>query len=76
MKVKGALSVGDWRYTKNFDAELFDDQQQSIGTGTLYTKGAKVGDAAQFVANAGLDYRIGNNINVDVAYRFVDGLIC
>jgi len=74
LKVKGALSVGDWRYTKNFDAELFDDQQQSIGTGTLYTKGAKVGDAAQFVANAGLDYRIGNSINVDVAYRFVDGL--
>ena len=36
LKVKGALSIGDWRYTKNFEAELFDDQQQSIGTGTLY----------------------------------------
>ena len=74
LKVEGMLSMGDWRYTKNFEAELFDEDQQSIGTGTLYTKGAKVGDAAQFVANAAVDYRIGNNINVDLAYRFVDGL--
>ena len=35
-KFKGMLSIGDWRYTKDFEAELFDDQQQSIGTGTLY----------------------------------------
>ena len=74
LKLDGMLSMGDWRYTKNFEAELFDENQQSIGTGTLYTKGAKVGDAAQFVANAGVDYRIGNNINVDLGYRFVDGL--
>ena len=74
LKFDGMLSMGDWRYTKNFEAELFDENQESIGTGTLYTKGAKVGDAAQFVANAGVDYRIGNNINVDLGYRFVDGL--
>jgi outer membrane cobalamin receptor len=74
LKVEGMLSMGDWRYTKNFEAELFDENQQSIGTGVLYTEGAKVGDAAQFVANAGLDYRIGRNINVDLGYRFVDGL--
>ena len=74
LKVNGMLSLGDWRYTKNFEAELFDDNQQSIGTGTLYTKGAKVGDAAQFTSNVGLDYRLGKRMNVDVAYRFVDGL--
>ena len=74
LKIDGMLSMGDWKYTKNFEAELFDEDQNSIGTGTLYTKGAKVGDAAQFVANAGIDYRIGNNLNVDLAYRFVDGL--
>jgi len=48
-KLKGMVSIGDWKYTKDFDAELFDDNQQSIGTGTLYLKDAKVGDAAQFV---------------------------
>lgn len=71
---KGMLSVGDWRYTKDFEAELFDDNQQSIGTGTLYTKDAKVGDAAQFVANFSVDQRIGRKLRADLNYRFVDGL--
>ena len=68
------LSIGDWRYTKDFEAELFDDNQQSIGTGTLYLKGAKVGDAAQTTALIGLDQRLGDNIRFDIDYRFVDGL--
>ena len=73
-RVRGMLSIGDWRYTKNFNAELFDDSQRSIGTATLYTKDAKVGDAAQFVAYLGYEKRIGNKLNIDVDYRFVDGL--
>ena len=71
---KGMLSIGDWRYTKDFSAELFDENQQSIGTGTLYTKGAKVGDAAQFTSYAEVDYRLGSVVSVDLGYRFVDGL--
>ncbi|WP_296633846.1 TonB-dependent receptor [Polaribacter sp.] len=70
---KGMLSIGDWRYTKDFSAELFDDNQQSIGTGTLYTKDSKVGDAAQFTSYVEVDYTIGK-FNFDLGYRFVDGL--
>jgi outer membrane cobalamin receptor len=73
LTLRGMLSIGDWRYTKDFSAELFDDQQQSIGTGTLYTKDAKVGDAAQFTSYVEADYRIGR-LNLDLGYRFVDGL--
>jgi len=73
-KLRGMLSIGDWRYTKDFSAELFDDNQQSIGKGTLYTKDAKVGDAAQFVAYIGLDQRVGSKLKFDIDYRFVDGL--
>jgi len=73
-RIKGMLSIGDWRYTKDFEAELFDDNQQSIGTGTLYLKDAKVGDAAQFVAVLGLDQRFGKKLSMDLDYRFVDGL--
>jgi len=73
LKVKGMVSAGDWRYTKDFTATLFDDQQQEIGTGTLYLEGAKVGDAAQFVTSLGADYRVGK-VNLDANYRFVDGL--
>ena len=71
---RGMLSMGDWRYTKNFEAELFDDNQNLIGTGTLYTKGAKVGDAAQFTMSLQADHRIGSFAKVDLNYRFVDGL--
>ena len=73
-KFRGMLSVGDWRYTKDFSAELFDENQQSIGTGTLYLKDAKVGDAAQLTASLGVDQRITKNISMDLDYRFVDGL--
>src|SRR6056300_413192 len=73
-RFRGMLSIGDWRYTKDFEAELFDDNQQSIGTGTLYLKDAKVGDAAQFVAVLGVDQKLGKRFNVDLDYRFVDGL--
>ena len=52
------LSLGDWRYTKNFDATIFDDNNSELSTATLYTEGVKVGDAAQTVANLGVDYRI------------------
>jgi hypothetical protein len=73
LKLIGMLSIGDWEYTKDFESNIFDDQQQLIGTGKLYTKGAKVGDAAQFTMSFGADYRIGS-INLDANYRFVDGL--
>ena len=72
-KLKGMVSIGDWKYTKDFEAELFDDNQQLIGTGTLYLKDAKVGDAAQFVSYLEADWRV-NNFNFDVGYRFVDNL--
>ena len=73
-RFRGMLSIGDWRYTKDFEAALFDDNQQQIGTGTLYLKDAKVGDAAQFVAVLGVDQKLGRKFNVDLDYRFVDGL--
>ncbi len=73
LRLKGMLSIGDWRYTKDFDAAVFDDNQVQIGTGTLYTKDAKVGDAAQFVSYVEADYRTGR-FNFDLGWRFVDDL--
>ena len=74
LRLKGMVSIGDWRYTKDFEAALFDDNNQQIGTGTLYLKDAKVGDAAQFVSYLEADYKLGNKLNVDLGYRFVDNL--
>jgi outer membrane receptor protein involved in Fe transport len=74
LKLEGMVSVGDWKYTKDFDTAIFDDEQNQIGTGTLYLKDAKVGDAAQLTAMVGVDYRLTRKINVDARYRHVDGL--
>jgi hypothetical protein len=74
LKITGMASIGDWRYTNNFEAELFDDNNNLLGNATLYTEGAKVGDAAQLTGNLGVDYRITKGLNVDLGYRYVDGL--
>ena len=34
----------------------------------------KVGDETQFVSYLEADYRLGNKLNVDLGYRFVDNL--
>jgi outer membrane cobalamin receptor len=74
LKLTGMLSLGDWRYTKDFESTIFDDNQNEIGTATLYTKGAKVGDAAQVTGFLGADYRINRTLSLDLAARYVDGL--
>jgi len=74
LTLRGMVSVGDWRYTKDFTATLYDDNQQEIGTGTLYLEGAKVGDAAQVTANLGVDYKLSRKLAFDAGYRYVDGL--
>ena len=73
-KIRGMLSIGDWTYTKDFEATLFDENQEEIGTGKLYLKGAKVGDAAQTTALLGIDQKVGDRVRVDLDYRFVDNL--
>ena len=73
LKLSAMASIGDWRYTKDFTSELFDANQQSIGTGTLYLKGAKVGNAAQTTAFVAADYRLGK-VNLDMSYRYAGDL--
>lgn len=73
-KLSGMLSVGDWKYTKDFSSTLFDDTNTQIGTGTLYTKDAKIGDAAQFVSFIQADYSVGDNLFFDLGWRNVNNL--
>ena len=74
LKFQYMTSIGDWRYTKDFTSTIFDENQQEIGTGTLYLKGAKVGDAAQFTSALNADYNITKKMSVDLGFRYVDGL--
>lgn len=73
LKIRGMLSSGSWRYTDNFTANVFDDNQVQVGTTTLYLKDAKVGDAAQFTSYLSADYAV-KFINVDLSWRYADEL--
>ncbi|HEY5689080.1 MAG TPA: TonB-dependent receptor [Yeosuana sp.] len=73
-KLSGMLSIGDWKYTKDFTSTLFDDTNTQIGTGTLYTKDAKIGDAAQFVSFIQADYGFGDHLFFDLGWRNVNNL--
>jgi outer membrane receptor protein involved in Fe transport len=74
LTIKGMLSLGDWRYTKDFESVLFDDNQNEIGNGILYTEGARVGDAAQTTAFFSADYKLAKALSLDLGVRLVDGL--
>ncbi len=50
------LSLGDWRWANDVVADIFDEQQNLIGTVTVYAKGIHVGDAAQTTAALGFDW--------------------
>jgi outer membrane receptor protein involved in Fe transport len=74
LRLQGMASLGDWRYTKDFDAQIFDANQQPIGTGTLFLKDAKVGDAAQTTFALNADYKLAKAIAVDLGYRYAGNL--
>ncbi|WP_425392439.1 TonB-dependent receptor [Ekhidna sp.] len=73
LKLRGMVSAGNWRYTKDFDATIFDENNVQQGTATIYAKDAKVGDAAQFTSFISADYSF-DIVSVDLSYRHVDGL--
>ncbi len=76
----GMLSVGDWQYKDDVTATYFDESNQPIivdgqqQTETLALDGIKVGDAAQFTASIGADYKILDQLSIDANYRFADNL--
>lgn len=73
LKFRGMISAGDWKYTQDFDAAVFDDNNVLVGNTTLFVNDAKVGDAAQFTTYFEADYKVGQ-FNFDIGYRFIDGL--
>jgi len=74
LRLNAMASLGDWKYLNNFEAEVYDDNNALIGSTTLYTEGAKVGDAAQTTMFVGADYKINKVFAADLGLRYVDGL--
>ena len=71
----GILAFGDWRYSNDPIADLYDDQtHEPIGTGTLYLKDLKVPDQPQTQLGLNADFRIARKIDLGFQYLYYANL--
>lgn len=69
LRLTGFGSVGNWEYSGNVDADIFDENQNYLFTSTLYLDGVKVGDAAQITGGLGANYTFLKNFNAGLNWR-------
>ena len=74
LDVRGMLSVGDWVWTDDVVADLFDNEQQLIATAEVFAGGLHVGDAAQTTAAIGFDYEMLPRFKVGMDFNHYDRL--
>ena len=70
LRLNGFVSIGNWEYNGDAEADIFDDSQNLVGTATLYLDGVKVGDAAQTTAALGVNYTFFKNFNAGLNWRY------
>ena len=76
LTINGMASLGDWTYTNNFNATIYnaDNQGEVIGEETLYIDDVKVGDAAQTTFNLEAVVRPVKNMSVYASFYRADNL--
>ena len=74
LDITGMLSLGHWVYDNTIEARVLDDDQNFVGTETLYLNGVKVGDAAQTTLSVGATYEVIKGLRVYGNYYYADGL--
>lgn len=74
LNITGMASFGNWRYTKDFSATIYDDSQNVLGTLDLFMKDVKIGDAAQTTIGLGAEYEIIKGLGITVDYYLADNL--
>ncbi len=72
LQLNGMASVGNWRYTDNFTARVYDNDRKLLGEGVLYTDNVKVPDAAQTTLSLEANYEIINGLRVYGSYYYAD----
>jgi outer membrane cobalamin receptor len=74
LRVDAMVSIGNWVFSDDVTAAVFDDDQNNIGNYTLYLNNVKVGDAAQTTARIALTYTILRGLRVYGSYYYTDQL--
>jgi iron complex outermembrane receptor protein len=74
LDLQGMFSMGDWKYKNNVTSDVYNDNNDQIGTVNLYTKDLKVGDAAQTTASLSAGYEILSGFKIRGTYSYADNL--
>lgn len=69
LDINGMVSVGDWTWTDNLIAEIYDEDQNYQGTASIYAKDLKVGDAAQTTASLTADYEVFKDFKMGATFK-------
>lgn len=65
------LAIGNWEYTNNGEANLYDDQtQEFLGTGTIYTEGLKVPNQPQTQFGLNANFKIAKQLDLGAQWLF------
>ncbi len=70
LEITGMASVGNWRWTSDVNASIYDQNQQLIGTVKVYAKNLHVGNSAQTTAALGFDYEILPKFKIGANYNY------
>ena len=70
LRVRGFLSLGNWRYKGNSVTRVADEEQNIISEEIVDVDGGEVGDAAQTTFGLGGDWRITERFSIDADYRY------
>jgi hypothetical protein len=67
-------SMGDWRWQNDVVADIYDQDQQYLGTATVYAGGVHVSDAAQTTGAVTLDWEILPKFKIGTDWTYYDRL--
>ena len=67
-------SMGDWRWENDVVADIYDQDENLVGTTTVYAHGIHVSDAAQTTAAITFDYEILPKLKIGSDWTYYDRL--
>jgi hypothetical protein len=72
IQIKLNGSLGDWKYTKDATAQLYDAKNQNTGANDLWIKDVRIANAPQFVLFGEAEWRWAHNFYVRLNYYRAD----
>lgn len=69
LSINAMVSVGDYNWTDDLVAEIYDENQQYVGTANVYAKDLKVGDAAQTTASLAVGYKLFKDFKIGFTFK-------